>query len=161
MGNVFEADLPKLKLGQAVDIEVLGARTSHHQGKVSFISPTFDPQTHAVVVRVDLPNVQGELKPDMFAKANVVVGLKNLPVVPKMAVVQDGAQSFVVVKKTDGTYQRSAVSTMPGNDADHLAIASGVAAGDSVVIEGGVLVDRSLVNATKQSTNNSATTVKP
>jgi len=52
------------------------------------------------------------------------------------------------------------VSTLPGNDVDHLAISSGVAVGDSVVIEGGVLVDRSLVNANKQNGNN-ATAVKP
>ena len=160
MGNVFESDLPKLKLGQEVDIEVLGARVQHHKGKVSFISPTFDPQTHAVTVRVDLPNPQGELKPDMFAKASVITGTKKLPVVPKMSVVQDGAQSFVVVKKADGTYQRSAVSTQPGNDIDHLAISSGVVDGDSVVIEGSVLVDRSLVNASKLNTNNAAV-VKP
>ena len=160
MGNVFESDLPKLKLGQEVDIEVLGSRVQRHKGKVSFISPTFDPQTHAVTIRVDLPNLQGDLKPEMFAKANVVVGTAKLPVVPKGAVVQDGAQSFVVVKKADGTYQRSAVSTLLGNDVDHLAISSGVAVGDSVVIEGGVLVDRLLVNANKQNGNNAAA-VKP
>jgi len=99
LGNVFESDLPKLKIGQQVDIQVMGSQSDLYQGKISFISPTFDAQTHAVVVRVDLPNPKGELKPDMFAKANVRVGLAKLPVVPRVAVVQDGAQSFVIVKK--------------------------------------------------------------
>ena len=161
MGNVFEADLPKLKLGQVVDIEILGALAQRHQGKVSFISPTFDPQTHTVSIRVDIPNTQGELKPDMFAKANVAIGIKKLPIVPKNSVVQDGAQSFVVIKKSDGKYQRAPVSTMPGNDAEHLAIIAGVEAGDSVVIEGGVLVDRSLVNANKLNTTTATGVAKP
>jgi len=161
MGNAFEADLPKLKLGQVVDIEILGAVAQRHQGKVSFISPTFDPQTHAVSIRVDIPNAQGELKPDMFAKANVATGIKKLPIVPKNSVVQDGAQSFVVIQKSDGKYQRAAVSTIPGNDPEHLAITSGVEAGDRVAIEGGVLVDRSLVNANKLNTNTATGAAKP
>lgn len=163
LGNVFESDLSKLKMGQSVDIQVMGTQLNRYQGKVSFISPTFDPQTHAVVVRVDLPNPKGELKPDMFAKASVSVGVAKLPVVPRVAVVQDGAQSFLVVKKMDGQFQRIAVNAVPANDNDHLAITSGVQAGDQVVVDGGVLVDRSLVNATKTAINpaSASTSVKP
>lgn len=161
LGNVFESDLPKLKIGQQVDMQVMGSKLDHHEGKISFISPTFDPQTHAVVIRVDLPNPKGELKPDMFAKAHVSVGMAKLPVVPRVAVVQDGAQSFLVVKKSDGQFQRVAVNAVPANDNDHLAITSGVQAGDQVVIDGGVLVDRSLVNAAKTAINASSTAVKP
>ena len=149
LGNVFESDLPKLKIGQTVDIQVLGLEREQRQGKISFISPTFDPQTHAVSIRVDLPNAKGELKPDMFAKAQVTVGLKKLPVVPRMAVVQDGAQSFVIVKESTGNYRRIPVNVVPGNDNDHLAITTEIGSADQVVVEGGVLVDRSLVNAPK------------
>jgi Cu(I)/Ag(I) efflux system membrane fusion protein len=161
LGNVFESDLPKLKIGQQVDIQVMGSKLDHHEGKISFISPTFDPQTHTVVIRVDLPNPKGDLKPDMFAKAHVSVGLAKLPVVPRVAVVQDGAQSFLIVKKPDGRFQRAAVNAVPANDNDHLAITSGVQAGDQVVVDGGVLVDRSLVNAAKTAVNTSPTMVKP
>jgi Cu(I)/Ag(I) efflux system membrane fusion protein len=162
LGNVFESDLPKLKIGQQVDIQVMGSKLDRHLGRISFISPTFDPQTHAVVIRVDLPNPKGELKPDMFAKAHVSVGVAKLPVVPRVAVVQDGAQSFLVVKKSDGQFQRVAVNAIPANDIDHLAITSGVQAGDQVVVDGGVLVDRSLVNAARTAMNASAAAaVKP
>ena len=146
MGNVFEADLPRLKLGQTVDIQVSGAKSDRYQGRISFISPTFDPQTHAVAVRVDLPNSQGELRPEMFAKAMVRVGVRHLPVVPRAAVVQDGAQLFVVVQRADGRYERVSVSALATEASNQLAITSGVQAGDRVVVEGGVLVDRSLVN---------------
>jgi len=155
LGNVFESDLPKLKVGQQVDIQIMGSHSDRYQGKISFISPTFDPQTHAVVIRVDLPNLKGELKPDMFAKAHVSVGVAKLPVIPRVAVVQDGAQSFVVIKKADGQFHRLAVNAVPANDNDHLAITSGLQAGDQVVVDGGVLVDRSLVNAAKTAVNSS------
>jgi membrane fusion protein, copper/silver efflux system len=161
LGNVFESDLPKLKIGQQVNIYMMGSELNHHVGRISFISPTFDPQTHAVVVRVDLPNSKGDLKPDMFAKAHVSVGMAKLPVVPRVAVVQDGAQSFLIVKKADGQFQRVAVNAVPANDNDHLAITTGVQAGDQVVVDGGVLVDRSIVNAAKTAANASSTMVKP
>jgi Cu(I)/Ag(I) efflux system membrane fusion protein len=161
LGNVFESDLPKLKIGQPVDIQVMGSGSERYEGKISFISPTFDPQTHAVVVRVDLPNPKDALKPDMFAKAKVSVGVAKLPVVPRVAVVQDGAQSFVVVKRADGQFQRVAVNAVPANDNEHLAITSGIQAGDQVVVDGGVLVDRSLVNAAKTAANSAAGLVKP
>jgi len=161
LGNVFESDLPKLKIGQQVDIQVMGSKSDQYQGKISFISPTFDAQTHAVVVRVNLPNPKGELKPDMFAKANVRVGTVKLPVVPRVAVVQDGAQSFVIVKKADGQFQRVAVNAVPANDNEHLAITTGIQAGDQVVVDGGVLVDRSLVNAAKAVAVPASAVVKP
>ena len=161
LGNVFESDLPKLKIGQKVDIQVMGSKLDQYQGKISFISPTFDAQTHTVVVRVDLPNPKGELKPDMFAKANVRIGTAKLPVVPRVAVVQDGAQSFVIVKKADGQFQRVAVSAVPANDNEHLAITTGIQAGDQVVVDGGVLVDRSLVNAAKAVAVPASAVVKP
>lgn len=161
LGNVFESDLPKLKIGQQVDIQVMGAKLDQYQGKISFISPTFDAQTHAVVVRVDLPNPKGELKPDMFAKANVKAGTAKLPVVPRVAVVQDGAQSFVITKKADGQFQRVAVNAVPANDNEHLAITTGIQAGDQVVVDGGVLVDRSLVNAAKTMSAPASAVVKP
>jgi len=161
LGNVFESDLPKLKIGQQVDIQVMGSKLDQYQGKISFISPTFDAQTHAVVVRVDLPNPKGELKPDMFAKANVRVGTAKLPVVPRVAVVQDGAQAFVIVKKADGQFQRVAVNAVPANDNEHLAITTGIQAGDQVVVDGGVLVDRSLVNAAKAVAVPASAVVKP
>lgn len=159
LGNAFEGDLVKLKEGQAVNIKVTGvSATDTYLGKISFISPTVDPQTHAVVVRVDLPNTNGFLKPDMFAKAEIQVGRRQLPVVPRSAVVQDGAESFVIRQKDDGSYERMSVATVPANDIEHLAITSGIQSGDKVVVEGGVLVDRSMSNAVKP---NAASQVKP
>lgn len=153
LGNVFEADLPKLREGQSANIRVTGVNlTNALKGRISFVSPTVDSQTHAVVVRVEIPNPTGQLKPDMFAKAEIDIGTKQLPVVPRSAVVQDGAESFVVIQKNNGAYARVSVAVTPANDPDHLAITSGIQPGDKVVVEGGVLVDRALVNSLKNKT---------
>jgi len=148
LGNVFEGDLPKLKEGQGVKISVVGfAAAERIDGRISFVSTTVDPQTHTVIVRVDLANSTGQLKPDMFAKAEVLIGRRKLPVVPRSAVVQDGAESFVIKQIAQGKNERVSVTSIAANDLDHLAITSGIQPGDSVVVEGGVLVDRALVNS--------------
>jgi Cu(I)/Ag(I) efflux system membrane fusion protein len=147
LGNVFEADLPRLHEGQMADIEVTGlAPGAPLRGRVSFIAPSVDPQTHAVNIRVDLPNPNGTLKPDMFARAEVAMPPRQLPVVPRAAVVQDGAESFIIVQREPQRFERVSVDVAPANDAAHLAVTRGLQPGDRVVIEGSVLMDRGITH---------------
>lgn len=147
LGNVFEADLPRLRDGQMVDIVVNGiSPAAPLRGRVSFISPSVDSQTHTVNVRVELPNPSGLLKPDMFARAEIGLEERSLPVVPRAAVVQDGAESFVIVQRGEKRFERIPVDVVPANDAGHLAVTRGLKAGDRVVVEGSVLMDRGLTN---------------
>jgi len=149
LGNVFDADLPRVREGQTVQIKVNGvALREPLVGRVSFVSPSVDPATHSVAVRVQLANPGGLLKPEMFARAELILGERLLPVVPRAAVVQDGAESFVVVQR-GGTadkpaYVRVPVETMPANEPGLLAIVRGVSADEPVVVEGSVLVEREL-----------------
>ena len=144
LGDVYESDLARLREGQNVSLALTSLPDAHISGRISFISPTIDPGTHTAQVRVDVANPQGLLKPDMFAVAEVRVGALHLPVLPRAAVVQDGAESFVMIQRGPQRYERVSVRVMPTPDPDLLAILQGVKDGDAVVIEGGVLVDRSL-----------------
>lgn len=144
-GNAYEADFARLREGQAADLTVTGQPGAPLRGRISFISPTIDPQTHTATVRIDLPNRDGLLKPDMYAQADVTLEQRRLPVLPRAAVVQDGAESFVILQRDEGRYERVPVKVFPADDA-HLAVNSGVREGDKVVMEGSVLVDRSLTN---------------
>lgn len=147
LGNAFEADLPRLREGLPADIVLAGMPPGQPlRGRISFIAPTVDPQTHTVTVRVDVPNADGRLKPDMFARADIALQQRSLPVVPRAAVVQDGAESFVMVRHDDGRYERVSVDVAPGNDEAHLAVTRGLRAGDRVVTEGSVLVERSVTH---------------
>lgn len=152
MGHVFDADLPQIHVGQTVGIKVNGIDSSSLlTGTLSFISPTLDPDTHSVAVRVELPNVSDRLKPEMFARGEIGLGMRKLPVVPRSAVVQDGAESFIMVQH-GGTadkpgYQRVSLKTMPTNDPAMWAVLSGLSAGERVVVEGSVLVEREHVQS--------------
>jgi len=160
-GNAFEAEIPRLREGETVDIVISGVQLpAPVRGKISFISPTVDTQTHTVTVRVDLPNERGQLKPDMFAKAEIALAQRLLPVVPRAAVVQDGAESFIVVQRDIRRFERVSVDVIPADDPDYLAVTRGLRNGDQIVVDGSVLVDRSLTNPQAEKMPAKTETVK-
>jgi multidrug efflux pump subunit AcrA (membrane-fusion protein) len=102
-----------------------------------------------VAIRVELNNVGEKLKPEMFARGEIHLGTRRLPVIPRAALVQDGAESFVMVRRGGSddkpTYTRLAVQTVPANDPNQWAIVGGLAPGEQVVMEGSVLVERDYI----------------
>ncbi len=69
--DAYESDLQWVRYGQRVKITTDALPGETFDGTVSFIAPVVDPRTRTVKVRVDVPNPQLKLKPDMFARAIV------------------------------------------------------------------------------------------
>src|SRR6185295_11446040 len=71
--EVFERDLPLIKIGQRVDItQETGAPL---EGRVVFIAPTVDADTRTTKVRVEVPNPTGLLRAGMYVTALLRVPL--------------------------------------------------------------------------------------
>ena len=69
-------------------------------GKISFIDPILNTTTRTAKVRVEVPNASLELKPEMYATANVSAPLRNYKneiVVPQTAVLWTGKRAIVYV----------------------------------------------------------------
>lgn len=69
--DAYESDLAWLRYGQTVEFGTVAYPGKTFEGTISFIDPMLDPMTRTVNIRVDVPNPQGLLKPDMFVKAVV------------------------------------------------------------------------------------------
>jgi len=67
--DAYESDLAWLRYGQDVEFEVEAYPGESFNGRIVFIDPTLNPQTRTVKVRIDMPNPDGRLKPDMFVRA--------------------------------------------------------------------------------------------
>ena len=67
--DAYESDLAWLRYGQEVDFEVEAYPGESFTGRIVFIDPTLDPKTRTIKVRIDMPNDDGRLKPDMFVRA--------------------------------------------------------------------------------------------
>jgi Cu(I)/Ag(I) efflux system membrane fusion protein len=69
--DAYESDLPWLRYGQKVEFTSVSFPGETFHGTISFINPVLDEKTRTVKVRVDVPNADGRLKPEMFVKATV------------------------------------------------------------------------------------------
>ena len=109
------------------------------RGRTARIADTVDAQTRTVKVRAELGNSQGRLRPEMFGSVRHTESLQATPVLPAGAVVQMEGSSVVFVETATGRYKRTPV--VVGNRfKDLLPIASGIKAGDRVVVDGAMLL---------------------
>ncbi len=69
--SAYESDLTWLRYGQDVvfTVEAFPGKTFH--GQIAFMDPEVNRRTRTVMVRVNVPNGSGELKPGMFAQGIV------------------------------------------------------------------------------------------
>ena len=69
--DAYESDLPWLHYGQEVAFSTEAYPGEVFRGQIAFIDPILNPRTRTVKIRVNLPNTEGKLKPDMFVRAVV------------------------------------------------------------------------------------------
>ncbi len=85
--DAYESDLMWLRYGQEIEFTVVSYPGELFRGTISFIDPVLNPTTRTIKIRVDVPNPDGRLKPEMFVhavvRANVAAGGKVMD--PKLA----------------------------------------------------------------------------
>ena len=137
--NVFEKDLPRVRVGQQVKVTTTAFPGTTFSGRVIFVNSVVDPDSRTVKVRTEVPNPDGRLKPDMFANVEVITDVAgNAISVPQSAVLEDGGKSFVFVAENDA-YKKLQVQ-MGIKTGDRVEIVDGLKSGDKVVIKGNYLL---------------------
>lgn len=69
--DAYESDLEWIRYGQEVEFTTEAFPGETFPGKIVFIDPVLNPTTRTVKVRVNVPNPNGKLKPEMFVRAAV------------------------------------------------------------------------------------------
>jgi Cu(I)/Ag(I) efflux system membrane fusion protein len=139
-GEVFERDLPAVKVGTEVIAEFDALPGESRAGKVSYLYPTLNPETRTARIRVALRNPGLKLKPGMYATIRIDGTSESALSVPRNAVLSTGERSLVFVRRGDGMLEPRAVKTGEST-ADRTRIISGVNAGETVVASATFLVD--------------------
>lgn len=135
--QVAESDVPNLKVGMPVYFTTLGHQDRRWQSTIKQIMPTPTITNNVVLytVLIDVDNPDGRLMTQMTAQVFFVQGqAKNLPIVSIHALkkISDGKYQLQVVTERGLETRQVAIALMNRNQA---AIAKGVKAGDTVVVE--------------------------
>ena len=72
LADVFEQDLGRVQRGQSVVIRLDAYPDKVFNGEVTFIYPIVMPETRTAKIRIELPNAQGLLKPEMYGRVEIV-----------------------------------------------------------------------------------------
>ncbi|HVB31970.1 MAG TPA: efflux RND transporter periplasmic adaptor subunit [Gemmatimonadaceae bacterium] len=140
-GEVFERDLPGVRLGQTVDASFEALPGVTRTGRITFIAPTLNAETRTASVRVELTNPGLALKPGMFATLRMTIrGAPNTLSVPRAAVLSTGERNIVFVKRPDGMLEARDVTLGLAGD-DRIAVLAGLSLGDTVVTSATFLID--------------------
>jgi len=86
-GQVYESDLPWVKVGMTARIVLPDQPEKAYTSKVIFIDPIVNPKTRSAVIRVQLDNAHGLLRPELFATLSLQIDLGQRMIVPEQAVI--------------------------------------------------------------------------
>lgn len=137
--DVPETSIRMVKSGEPIRIELDAYPGETLAGRVTQIGDTVDPQNRTIKVRAEVSNKDGRLKPEMFGHMQLTEQTESRPTVPAAAVtVQDG-RTFVWRNVSPGVFEKINVTTGP-QVGDRVAILSGLGAGDSIVVDGVMLL---------------------
>ena len=130
-----------LALGGKASFETPSLPGQRFEGEVSFIQPLVNMASRTVGVRIALPNPDGVIRPGLFGDAELAGGGgERTVVIPRSAVIDSGTRQRVFVQTAPGRFAPREVE-LGARSGDRVAVLSGVAAGESVVVSANFLID--------------------
>jgi cobalt-zinc-cadmium efflux system membrane fusion protein len=157
LADVPDGRLAEVRIGAPARVR-LGASEDHWcDGTVTYISPAVDPATRRAQVRIEANDRHPELRPGIFAQAEIVAthgdGDASLPVlaVPQSALqlVENTSSVFVAVPGEPGTFARRPV-TVAKPVGGFVQVFTGLAEGEEVVVHGAFLLKAELGKASAE-----------
>jgi Cu(I)/Ag(I) efflux system membrane fusion protein len=141
IADVFERDIAAVRVGQSVAVRIDAWPHRTIDGRVSYLYPTLNVETRTTPVRIELPNPRGELRPGMYAQAELKVGPGGTALaVPISAVIEGGVTQRVLVQVEAGRFEPRTVKLGLRGD-EHVEVKEGVRAGEQVVVAANFLID--------------------
>jgi len=126
----------------SLDVEVVLAdgRVHPQKGEVTFSDLAFSRETGTFLVRAEVPNPEGDLRPGQFVRARLLDSVRPKAIlVPKRAVLQGAQGSFVWVVGTDGKAELRPLELGDWHG-DEWFVNEGLRGGEMVVVDGGIKI---------------------
>ncbi len=143
MADLFENDVPKIHLGQPAMVKMPYAASptaGEFLARVDNIQPQVDPQTRTVKARLEAPNPDMKLRPDMFVDVEFTLAGSRQLTVPADAVLNSGSRQTVFIDRGNGYLEPRNVETGDQLD-DRIVITRGLKEGERIVTSANFLID--------------------
>jgi len=139
--DVAERDLSLIELGLTASVRLRAYPDRVFVGNVTLIYPHLMAETRTARIRIELPNPDNVLRPDMYADVEIVTGAET-PVltVSNSAVIDSGERQIVLLDKGNGRFEPREVK-LGRRGGGHVEIKEGLAENDKVVVSANFLID--------------------
>ena len=142
LADVYEPDVPKIKLGQPATVTPPCCPGERYEGTVAYISDAVDKDTRTVKVRVAVPNRDRALRAEMFVRVSIATSSSRVLTLPQSAVHRDDGQTYVIVENAKDTFERRPITVGASLDGS-IEVRDGVTPADRVVTTGSILLKKS------------------
>lgn len=148
LAAIPEENLGRIHAGMAAQVTVRAFDNRSFPGKLTRIGDQLDPETRTVQARIVLANPRGELKPEMFATAELAAGGTGEALyVPQECLQELNGHTVVFVASGEGKFKARAIET-GAKAGSAVAVRSGLAPGDKVVARGAFLLKSEMMKST-------------
>ncbi len=135
MAKVTETQIGKIKIGNQAEAKFVAFPSEIFQGIVVEINPYIDLEKRTGQVAVEVRNPDGRIKPGMYGTVRIQGDVvRNAILVPRSALVMRDNRPVVFCAK--GTLAKWIYVQLGAENEDYYQITQGIAAGDSVIVEG-------------------------
>jgi len=138
--DVYEYEVPFVKVGQTADMQLSYYAGRTYTGKITYIYPTVDPVSHTVKARIEFPNPNFDLKPQMLANVQLKINYGKQIVVPQEAIMDAGDKQYLFVVHDGGVFEPRVIQ-MGAKLEGNVVVLSGLNAGETIVTSGNFLID--------------------
>jgi Cu(I)/Ag(I) efflux system membrane fusion protein len=142
LADVYQYELPWVKTGQKVSIELSYLPGKKFQGRITYVYPMLNIETKTARVRVEVRNTPSlELKPEMFATVEISSPTTVEAVaVPEQAIIHSGERNIAVIALGGGYFDPREV-TLGVTAGGYVQVLKGVKEGEKIVVSSQFLID--------------------
>lgn len=140
IADIYEYEAPEIQVGQSATMTLSYYPGKPFRGQVSYIYPQVDAATRTLKVRIEFPNPDFKLKPDMFANVELKIDYGKRLVVPQEAVLDSGSEQLVFVALEGGYFEPRKIQVGAKVDNNFIVLA-GLKAGERIATSANFLID--------------------
>jgi membrane fusion protein, heavy metal efflux system len=129
---VGPSDLPRVAEGQIVSVAGHGL-PKRTVGKIVFVGPIVDKETHSARVVAEIANPDGNWRPGSLVQAAIAIGERSAALAVPASAVQTIGKTRVVFVRTQDGFQRRPVALGEGDDR-LFEVLSGVREGEKIAV---------------------------